>query len=250
MSYFLWPFELQHSRLPCPSLYPRVCSKSCPLSLWCHLTISSSVFPFFPQSFSTLGLYNELVLCIRWPKYWSFGFSISPSNEYSGLSSFRIDWFNVCPVQGTLKRLLQHQNLKASILWLSAFFMVQHSYPYMTIGKTIALTMHTFVRKMMSLLFNTLSRFLITFIPSSKCLLISWLPSQFWSLNKICHCFHFFPSYLSRSDGTRCHDLSFFECYVLSQLSHSFLLPSSRGSSVPFCFQPRYHLHIWGSAGG
>ena len=148
------------------------------------------------------------------------------------------------------KSLLQHQNLKASILWLSAFFMVQHSYPYMTIGKTVALTMHTFVGKMISLPFNILSRFLITFIPSSKCLLISWLPSQFWSLNKICHCFHFFPSYLPQSDGTRCHDLSFSECYVLSQLSHSFLLPLSRGSSVPFCFLPQYHLNIWCSAGG
>ena len=117
------------------------------------------------------GLFHESALFIRWPKYWSFSFSISPSNEYSGLISFRIDWLDLLAVQGTLKSLLQHHSTKASILRSSAFFMVQLSHPYMTIGKTIALTRWTFVSKVMSLLFNTLSRFVIAFLPRSKRLL-------------------------------------------------------------------------------
>ena len=121
---------------------------------------------------------NELVLHIRWPKYWSFSFSISPSNEYSGLISFRTDWFDLLAVQGTLKSLLQHHILKASILQHLAFFMVQLSHLYMTTGKTIALTLRTFVSKVMSLLCNMLSRFVIAFLPRSKHLLISWLQSQ------------------------------------------------------------------------
>ena len=116
---------------------------------------------------------NELVLCIRWPKYWSFSFSISPSNEYSGLISFRIDWFDLLTVQGTLKSLLQHHSSKASILQHSAFFIVQLSHPYMTTGKTIALIRWNFVVKVMSLLFNMLSRLVIAFLPRSKPLLIS-----------------------------------------------------------------------------
>ena len=118
---------------------------------------------------------NELALCIRWPKYWSFSFSISPYNEYSGLISFRMDWLDLLAVQGTLKSLLQHHNSKASILWCSAFFMAQLSHAYMTTGKTIALTRWTFVGKVMSLLFNMLSRLVIGFLPRSKRLLISWL---------------------------------------------------------------------------
>ena len=120
---------------------------------------------------------NESVLGIRWPKYWSFSFNISHSNEYSGLISFRIDWLDLLAVQGTLKSLLQHLSSKASILRLSAFFVVQLSHPHMTTGKTIALTRHTFVGKVMSLLFNMLSRLVIAFLPRSKCLLISWLQS-------------------------------------------------------------------------
>uniref|UniRef100_A0AC11DAC5 Uncharacterized protein n=1 Tax=Ovis aries TaxID=9940 RepID=A0AC11DAC5_SHEEP len=112
---------------------------------------------------------------MRWPKYWSFSFRISPSNEYSGLISFRIDFFDLLAVQGTLKSLLQHHSWKASVLWRSAFFMVQVLHLYMTIGKTTALTKQTFVGKVMSLLFNTLSRFVIAFFPRSKCLLILWL---------------------------------------------------------------------------
>ena len=120
---------------------------------------------------------NESVLCITWPKYWSFSFSISPSNEYSGLISLRMDWLDLLAVQGTFKILLQHHSSKASILQCSAFFIVQHSHPYMTTGKTIALTRWIFVNKVMSLLFNTLSRLVITFLPRSKRLLISWLQS-------------------------------------------------------------------------
>ena len=138
----------------------------------CHpLLLLHSIFPSI-RVFS-----NESVLCIRWPKYWSFSFSISPSNEYSGLISFRIDWFDLLAVQGTLKSLLQYHSSKASILQCSAFFMVQLSHLYMTTGKTMALTRWTFVGKAMSLLFNMLSRLLIAFLPRSKRLLISWLQS-------------------------------------------------------------------------
>ena len=121
------------------------------------------------------GLFHESTLCMRWPKYWSFSFSISPSNEHPGLISFRMDWLDLLVVQGTLKSLLQHHSPKASILRHSAFFTVQLPHPYMTTGKTIALTRWTFVGKVTSLLFNMLSRLVITFLPKSKCLLISWL---------------------------------------------------------------------------
>ena len=131
-----------------------------------------------PSIFLRLRVFsNESVICIRWSKYWSFSFSISPSSEYSGLISFRLDWLDLLAVQGTLKSLLQHHSSKASILWCSTLFVVQLLYPYMTSGKTIALTRQTFVGKVMSLLFNKLSRLVITFLPRSKCLLISWLQS-------------------------------------------------------------------------
>ena len=146
MSDSLQPHGLQHTNLPCPSLSGGVCSNSRPLSRGCHPTISSSVtlFSSWPQTFPASRVFcNESVLCIRWTKYWSF--SISPSNEYSGLISFRIDWFDLFAVQGTLKSLLQHHNSKASFLGHSASFIVQLSHPYMTTGKTIALTRQTFV---------------------------------------------------------------------------------------------------------
>ena len=131
-----------------------------------------------PSIFPSIRVFsNESVLCIRWPKYWSFSSSINPSKEYSGLISFRIDWFDHFAVQGTLKSLLQHHSSKASILWHSVCFMVQLSHPYMTTGKTIALTRWTFVCKVMSLLFNMLSKLVIAFLPRGKHLLISWLQS-------------------------------------------------------------------------
>ena len=135
----------------------------------CRPLLPPSIFPSI-RVFS-----NESALHIRWPKYWSFSFSISPSNEYLGLISFRVDWLALLAVQGTLKSLLQHHSSKASILWHSAFFLVQLSHPYMGAGKTIALTRWTFVGKVMSLLFNMLSRLVITFLPRSKLLSISWL---------------------------------------------------------------------------
>ena len=133
---------------------------------------------FLPSIFPSIRVFsNKSVLHIRWPKYWSFSFNISPSNEHPGLISFRMDWLDFLAVQGTLKTLLQHHTSKASILLRSAFFTVQLSYPYMTTGKTIALTRWTFVDKVMSLLFNMLSHLVITFLPRSKCLLISLLQS-------------------------------------------------------------------------
>ena len=137
----------------------------------CRPLLLSSIFPSI-RVFS-----NESTLCIRWPGYWSFSFNISPSIEYSGLISFRMDWFDLFAVQGTLKSLLQHPSSKASILQCSAFFIVQLSHPYMTTGKTITLTRWTFVGKVITLLFNTSSRFVIAFLPRRKCLLISWLQS-------------------------------------------------------------------------
>ena len=141
---------LQHTRPHCPSPTPRAYPNLCPSSWWCHPTISSSVIPFssFLESFpASRGLSNESVLCIRWPKYWSFNFNIGPSNEYSEMISFRIDWFDLLAVKGTLKSLLQHHSSKASILWCSAFFTVQLSHSYMTTGKTIALTRRTLLAK-------------------------------------------------------------------------------------------------------
>ena len=135
MSDSLRPHGLQHARLRCPSPTPGACSKSCPLSRWCHPTISSSIIPFSSclQSFPASGSFSsESALRIRWPKYWSFSFSISPSNEYSELISTRFDWFDLLAVQGTIKSLLQHHSLKRTILQCSAFFMVQPSRQYMT----------------------------------------------------------------------------------------------------------------------
>ena len=167
-----------------------------------------------PSIFPSIRIFsNEWALLNRWPKYWSFSLNITPSNEHPGLISFRIDWLDLLAVQGTLKSLLQHHSSKASIFQRSAFFTVQLSHPYMTTGKTIALTRQTFVGKVMSLLFNMLSRLVITFLPRSKHLLISRLQSPSAVIlepnNKVNHCFHCFPIYLPWSDGTGCHDLSF-----------------------------------------
>ena len=179
MSDSLQPNEPQHARTPCPSPTPRVYpNPSIELVMpsnhliLCHpLLLPPSIFPHIRV------LSNESALRIRWPKYWSFNFNISPSNEHPGLISFRMDRVDLLAVQGTLKSLLQHYSSKASILRHSAFFIVQLLHPYMTTGKTIALTRRTFAGKIMSLLFNMLSRLVITFLPRSKRLLISWLQS-------------------------------------------------------------------------
>ena len=161
MSDSLRPHELQHTRLLCPSLSPGACSNSYPLNQYCHAAISSSVtcFSSCPQSFPASGSFPMSQLFSSGDqKYWSFSFNISPSSEHPGLISFRMDWFGLLAVQGTLKSLSQHQSSKASILCCSVFFIVQLSYPYLTTGKTIALTRQTFVGKVTSLLFNMLSR--------------------------------------------------------------------------------------------
>ena len=189
-----------------------------------HLILCHPVF-LPPSIFSSIRVFsNESVLPISWPKYWSFiSFSISPSNEYSGLISFRMDWLDLLAVQGTLRSLLQHHSSKVSILRRSAFFTVQLSHPYMTTGKTIALTKWTFAGKVMSLLLNMLSRLVITFLPRSKqvffclfvCLFFNFMAaiticSDFGApKDEVWHCFHCFPIYFPWSAGTGCHDLRF-----------------------------------------
>ena len=202
MSNSLRPHRLQHARLPVHHQLPELTQT--------HVHhVGDAIQPFHPLSSPSplalnlsqhRGFSNKSALRIRWPKYWSFSFSISPSNEYSGLIFFRIDWLDLLAVQGTLKSFLQHHSSKVSVLWCSAFFMVQLSHPYITIGKTIALTRWTFVGKVMSLLFSMLSRFVTAFLPRSKWLLISWLqsPSEVILEPKkiLCHCFQCFPIYL------------------------------------------------------
>ena len=147
MSDSLRPHGLQHSKPPCPSPNPGVYPNSCPLSWWCHPTIFHPLL-LPPSIFPSIKVFSrKLVICIRWPKYWSFSLNISPADVYSGLISFRIDWLDLLAVQGTLKSFLQHHSLKASILQRSAFFIVQLSYPYMTTGKIIALTRQTLLAK-------------------------------------------------------------------------------------------------------
>ena len=163
--------------------------------IFCHPLLLPSIFPSI-RVFS-----NESVLGIRWPKFWSFSFSISLFSKYSGMISFRMDWLDLLAVQGTLKSLLQHHSSKASILRFSAFIIVQLSHPYMTTGKTIALTRRTFVSKVISLIFNMLARLVIDFLSRIKHLLISCLQFTICSAfgvqkNKVCHCFHCFPIYL------------------------------------------------------
>ena len=176
----LQPQGLHHARLPCPSPAPGACSNSCPSSLWVHDGHFILCCPLLPLSsiFPSIRVFSsESVLHIRWPKYRSFSFSINPSNVYSGLISFRMDWLDLLAIQGTLKSLLQHHSSKASILSCSAYFIVQFSHPYMTTGKTIALIRQIFIGKVISLLFNMLSILVIAFLPRNKCLLISWLQS-------------------------------------------------------------------------
>ena len=181
---------------------------------WPHILLPS-IFPSI-RVFS-----NESVLHIRWPKYWSFSFSISPSNEYPGLISFRMDWLELLAVQGTLKNHLQHHSSKASILQHSAFFIVQLSHPYMTTGKTITLTRQAFVGKVMCLLSNMLSRLVIVFLSRSKHLLISWLQSQsavILELKKISlSWFPLFPHLFAMKWGEPMPWFEVFECWVLSQ---------------------------------
>ena len=231
------PHGPHHTRPPCPSPAPGACSNSCPLSQWCHPPISSSVVPFSSclQSFPASGSFPISLHQVA--KVLELLFSISLSNEYSGLISFGMDWLDLLAFQRTLKSLLQHHSSKALILQCSVFLIVQLSHPYTTTGKIIALTRRTFISKVMSLLFNMLSKLVIAFLSRSKCLLMSWLQSpsavilEPLFIYKVSQCFHCFPIYVPWSDGTRCHDLSFLN-WVLSQLFHSPLSLSSRGSLV------------------
>ena len=179
MSDSLQPHELQQARPPCssptPGVHKLMSIKSVMPSSHLILCRPLLLLPPIPPSIRVFS--NESTLRIRWPKYWSFSFSVSLSNEHPALISFRMDWLNLLEIQGTLKSLLQHHTSKTSILWCSAFFTVQLSHPYMTTAKTIALTRWTIVGKVMSLLFNMLSRLVRTFLPRSKRLLISWLQS-------------------------------------------------------------------------
>ena len=198
--------------------------------IFCHpLLLLLSIFPSI-RVFS-----NESTLHIRWPNYWSFSFNISPSNEHPGLISFRMDWLDLLALQGTLKSLLQHHNSKASILWRSAFFIVQLSHRYMTTGKTIGLTRRTFVGKVMSLFFNMLSKLVIT--PFGDQVYFNFMAaiticSDFGAQkNKV---WHFFPIYLPWSDGTGCHDLSFLNVGFKPTLSLSSFIKRLFSSSSLF----------------
>ena len=207
-----------------------------------HLILCCSLL-LLPSIFASIGVFSRgSGLCIKWPKYWSFSFRISPSNEYSGLISFRIDWLDLLAVQVTLKSLLQHHSLKASILRHSAFFIVQLSLSYMTTRKTIALTRWTFVGYVMSLLFNMLSRLVITFLPRSKHLLISWLQSPSAVILEPKKVKSVIVSTVSLPI---CHEVMgpdamifFSKCWTLSQLFCFPLSLSSRGSLVLLCFLP------------
>ena len=205
----------------------------------CHpLLLLLSIFPSI-RIFS-----NESALHIRWSKYWSFSFSISPFNEYSGLISFRMDWLDLLAVQGTLKSLLQHHSTKASVLWHWSFFMVQLSLAHMTTGKIAALTRQTFVGQLVSLLFNTLSRLVIALLSRSKCLLISWLQSPSVVILEPPKIAVFVSLDVSIISPPICHEVMgldamilVFECWVLSQVFHSLLSLSPKGSLV-ICFWP------------
>ena len=214
----LRPYGLQHARLSVHHQLPKLAHT---LVHWVGDAIQPS-YPLSSPSLPAFSLSQHQGLFPVSQFFTSGGQSIGVSasasvlrmNEYSGLISFRIDWLDFLTVQGTLKSLLQHQSSKASVLRHSAFFIALLSHPYMTPGKTIALTRWTFVGKVMSLLSNMLSRLVIAFLPRSKCLLISWLQSPSAVIleppqNKVCHCFHCFPKYLPWRDGARCHDLSF-----------------------------------------
>ena len=207
-----------------------------------HLVLCHSLL-LLPSVFPSIKVFsNDSTLRIRWAKHWNFSFSIGTSNEFWELISFRIDWFDLFAVQGTLKSLLQHHSSKASVLWCSGFYTVQLSHPYMPTGKAIALTIQTFVGKVMSLIFNTLSSFVTAFLPRSKCLLISWLQSPSAVILEPKKIESVTVSIVSPSI---CHEVMgpdamilVFECWVVSQLFHSPFPPLSRGSLAPLHFLP------------
>ena len=257
LSWFLWVVAVQSLSCIWPFVTPWMAACQAPLSFtvfWSllkfmsiesvmlsnHLILFHPLF-LLPSIFPSIRVFsNESALCIRWPKCWNFSFSISPSNEYSGLIFFRIKWFDLLALQGTLKSLLQDHILKASVLCHSAFSMVQLSHPYMTTGKTIVLTIQTFVGKVMALLFDMLSRFVIAFLPRNKYLLISWWQSppivilEPKKIKSVTVC-NFSPSIFHKVMGQDAM-IFVFECRGLA--FHSLLSLSSRGSLVPLHFLP------------
>ena len=242
---WLWSHGLQHSRPACPSPTPEVCPSSCPLHWWCHPVISSSdaLFSFCPQSFPASETF---------PMSWlwasddqntgALALAIRPYNEHSGLISLKTDWFDLLAVQATFRSLLQHHSLKASVLWHSAFCTVQLSQPYVTTGKTIALTVRTFVGRVMSLLFSTMSRFVIAFLPSSNWLLISWLqsPSAVILEPQKRNC-----ATTSTFSASICHEVMGLDTMISGLLIFSFkpaLLLSKRYCHLGPCSRPRFPL--------
>ena len=216
------------------------------LLLCCPLLLLDSILP------SIRTFLNESVVHIRWPKYWSFTFSISPFNEYSGLISFRVDWLDLLAVQGALKSLLQHHTSKASIFWCSSFFMDQLSHPYIPVvtGKTIALTRQNFVGKVMSLFWNMLSTLVIAFLPRSKRLNFMaavTICSDFGAQeNKVCQCFQCFPIYFPWNDGTGCHDLFWMLSFKPSfSLSSSTLIKKFCSSSLLSALRVLSSAYLW-----
>ena len=239
----LWPHGQLHAKPPCPSLSPgfaQIDVHGVGDAIYLHHHISSVTLFFCLQSFPASGSFPKSVICITWPKYCGFSFSISHSSEYSGLFSSRIGCVDFLAVQGTLKSLLQHHSLKASILWHSAFFMIQFSHLYMTTGKAIALTIWIFFGKVMSLHFNMLSKFVLAFLLRSKYLLIPWFQSPSTVILEPKKIKSVTASTFSPSS---CHDVMepnttifFFWMLILSQLFHPPLSPSSRCSLVPVHF--------------
>ena len=239
---------LQHTRLPCLSPSPRICSDPCPLSWWCHLTISSlTPFSSCPQFFPASGLFQWASSSHQVVKVLEFQVQYRSFRVYSVRISLRIDWYDHLAVQGTLNSLRQHHSSKTLIHQCSAFFMVQLSHPYMTTGKTIALTIQTFVSQGMSLFFNMLSRFVIAFLPRRKSLnfiAAVTIHSDFGAQeNKVCHCFHFFPP-------SMCYEVMGLDAIILVFWMLNFkpafsLSPSSGGSLTPLRFLPvGWSLHI------
>ena len=215
LSDFLWPYGLQNTRLPSPSPAPGVYSNSSPskFMMWTNHLILSHPLLLLPSNFPSIRVFSRVSSSHQVVKGLELQLQHQSFQRTPRTDLFRMDWLDLLAVQRTLKSRLQHHSSKASVLWHPAFFVVQLSHPYMTTGKTIALTKQTFVDKVMSLLFNMLSRLIITFLPRSKRLLTSWLQSPSAVIldpkKIVSHCFHSFPIYLPWSDGTRCHDLHF-----------------------------------------
>ena len=234
------PMDCSTPGIPVLSPAPGACSNSCPSSQWCPPTISSSVVPL-SSCLQASGSFLMSVFFVSGGHNWSFSFSISPSDKYSGLISFRINWSDLFAVQVQFQSLLQHQSPKASILRCSAFFMGQLSHPYKTTGKTVSLTGQTFVGKVMSLLFNMLSRLVIAFLPRRKRLLISWLQSSSavtLQPKKIKSVPVSIVSPFAMKWQDQMPQSTLFECRVLSQFFHSPFSLSSRGSLIPLHFLP------------